>query len=338
VSTDERDAQVERARALLELGRPDQADSAIGLILAADPTDRDGLALLVQRNFDDGREREAEDAAKRLVAAYPDDVYGLTALAASWHEQDRDDEAEPLLRRAIEVDPDEPASLVTLGLVLAGDPERLPEALDLADQVIRMAPDLLAGYRARAQFLARQERWAESEKATLEALAVEPTDAELLLLLGLDRAMLGAYEQSNEDVATALRLDPRESQLRIVVFVIEEIGIPDPLFQLYLTLLGALGADPADYRVVYGREVRILGEIITAAADNGGAIEVDDIVRRASRALDVAERLLDPELVYPVAEALQDLTNGISEPLAASHPLTVVTHRAWTMTNPTPQL
>ncbi len=267
------------------------------------------------------------------MAAYPDDVYGLTMLGAAWHDQGRDSEAEPLLRRAIETDPDEPASLLMLGLVLAGTADGLAEALDLADRVIRVAPDMLAGYRARAQFLARQERWEESEKAVLTALTIEPTDPELLLLLGLDRAMLGDYVQSSADVATALRLDPRESQLRIVLFVIEELGVPDPLFRLYLTLLGALGADQADYQVVYGREVRALGEMMTEAADNGGEIEVEDVVSRADRALDTAEQLFDPELVYPVAEALQDLVNGVSEPLQESHPLMVVTHRAWTMTN-----
>lgn len=338
MSTDERDVQIERARALLELGRPEQAEEVIGLILAADPTDRDGLALLIERNTGEGREKYAEDAASQLVGAYPDDVYGLTMLAAAWHDQGRDEEAEPLLRRAIEVNPDEPASLLMLGQVLANNPERLDEALDLADRVVRTAPDMLAGYRARAQFLARQESWEEAEKAVLTALTIEPTDAELLLLLGLVRAMLGAYEQSNEDIATALGLDPRDSQLRIVFFVIEELGVPDPLFRLYLTLLGSLGADTADYRVVYGREVQALGEMMTAAADGGGDIEVEDLVSRANRALDASEQLSDPELVYPVAEALQDVIDGASEPLGDGHPLVVVTHRAWTMTNPTPRL
>ena len=340
VSTDERAAQLERARALLDLGRPDQAEVVIGLLLAADPTDRDGLALLVRGNADDGRERETEQAAQRLVAACPDDVYGLTMLAASWHDQGRDDEAEALLRHAVEVDPDEPASLLMLGQVLAGRPERLPEALDLADRVIRVAPDLLAGFRARAQFLARQERWQETEKAALVALTVDATDPELLLLLGLTRAMLGAYEQSGRDVAAALRLDPRESQLRVVFFVIEELGVPDPLFPLYLTLLAALGADKADYEVVYGREIQVLGETMTVAADNSDGADSAgsaDIVTRAGRALDVAERLSDPELAYPVAEVLQELV-GSADPLDAGHPLTVVTHRAWTMTNPTPQM
>ncbi|WP_163509097.1 tetratricopeptide repeat protein [Fodinicola acaciae] len=315
--SDPQNGLVEQATALLELGRPDQADAVIGRILAADPTDRDGLALLIQRHSGDAD--RVEYAARRLLSAYPQDIYGLTMLAAAWHDQGRDDEAEPLLRHAITLDPDEPATLIMLGLVLAESPDGLAEALDLADRVVRIAPGSISGFRARAQFLARQERWPEAQVAALDALRLDPTDPELLLLLGLVRAMLGDLAQSAADVRTALSLDPRESQLRVVLEVVAAIGVPDPLFELYLTLLSALGADRDDYRTLYGRELQALGDFMQVDGD------ADGIVSRATRALDLAERLDEPHNVRPLAEALQDIIDGVPP----GHPLALVTERAW---------
>lgn len=135
-------AQLRAASLRARQGRVDQA---LAMIDAAAPQDEDERVQSAisksQILRDAGRLNQAIATLEAADKAYPDTVEVKYELAMLNERRGRLDELERLLRQVIAIDPDHAHAYNALGYTLADHNLRLPEALDLITQALRLAPD-----------------------------------------------------------------------------------------------------------------------------------------------------------------------------------------------------
>lgn len=162
-------AQVTRAVNLMQLRRPEQAETLLREVLVADATHWGALHQLAWLRWQQEEYAEATGLAERLLMLGPDRVHGHLMLARILHSQDRDAEAEPHARRALEIDPHLPQAYTVLAAILNGLDE-LGESWDLAEHALRLAPDYDEPYEVIIAVAGRTGGWDRAEAFALEAL------------------------------------------------------------------------------------------------------------------------------------------------------------------------
>ncbi|GAA1921188.1 tetratricopeptide repeat protein [Nocardioides hwasunensis] len=187
------DHLLERASALLELGRPADAEHAALEALAADPTSAPAFVVLTraldgQRRFD-----EAVGAGRSAVAADPDLADAYVALAWALVGDGRADDAVAVAGSAVALEPHEPACHHALGwALLSSSPPRHQEAHDAAARAIELEPGATPAYSVLGLALAGLGRRREGRKVLREGLRINPHDPYLhnnLAKIDLDRGL-----------------------------------------------------------------------------------------------------------------------------------------------------
>ena len=224
---------LERARGLLELGRPQAALAEVQRALSAGAgagaggaaaswgsggPPAEALQLIGLCLIRLGDPQAARQALRSAVASDPADAHGHYLLGYAYSES-RDDSdaaqevpADPeralaCYREALRLSPDQPVYLRALAESLAAR-KQFAEALTLANKAVALAPDrasnhITLGYVASAagdRDLAR--------RAYKEALALEPNSALAWNNLGCVDLAQGRVLHARERFREALRLDP----------------------------------------------------------------------------------------------------------------------------------
>lgn len=167
---------LERARTLLELNRPAEAERELRDLLAQEPEDVSGHAFLSVALTRQGRAAEAIDEAAEAVRLAPDHWFPHYVAGHAYHRAGRPDEAVAAARAC-----------------LALSPEHAP------------AWELLARVHASAG------RWPQMADAAGRGLAADPEDVDLAALLALALTMLGDAPRAREAAARAVGLDPESA-------------------------------------------------------------------------------------------------------------------------------
>lgn len=135
-------ARLERAHVLARMNR---IDDAIGLLTDPPPTSDDERVKLVlahgQVLRDAHRYQEWYDLLEHALAQNPDDAELLYETGMAAERLDRIDAMETHLRRLMQLHPDYAHAYNALGYSLADRNLRLPEALDLITEALKLAPD-----------------------------------------------------------------------------------------------------------------------------------------------------------------------------------------------------
>lgn len=212
-SSDSVAAAVERGRTLLQLQRPLDAERELRGVLAREPDNALGLALLALALSEQHRSVEAIEAANASVGLDPEWWYthftaGQVLQVAGMH-----GEALRAARAAMAIDPSD--SLVW----------------DLLTRV----------------HLSRNEAW-DAGQAGWEGLRRRPDDSDLVALLALAMTALGRSPQAIAHAEQALRLDPEDSFVH-VAYGHAALGArrPDAAITAFRT---ALRLDPRNEAVV----------------------------------------------------------------------------------------
>lgn len=234
-------AAVERAAALVGLGRHAAAEPILRRVLAADPDHYGALANLAWLLDLTDRREEAVETARLVIARWPQDTEGFYRAALCLKKDKDFAGALALVRRAMEIEPDEGRVLRLYAQVLAGIPERLPEALPAADRAVEVDPLDGESFRTRAVVLVSLRRWHEADAAMEQALRLEPTDAGYLVQAGIVKLRLGMIASARDAFTAALRLRPRPYRVREVLDTLEAQGLPAPLLDVYTLGCQALG-------------------------------------------------------------------------------------------------
>ncbi|WP_404963048.1 tetratricopeptide repeat protein [Streptomyces sp. 147326] len=174
-----RSRALQRADALFDLGRHEQAAALAAQHLAGDPDDADALVLLARCRHSLGDEQQALTTVEHALRVAPESVSAwLTRthilLALKEYEQ-----AEGSARRAVELAPQHWASHYTLGMVLDRG--------------------------------ARRKRKRAAYESARRAVALAPEESDAHVLVGLTAHHTGNHRVAQQSYETALRLNPDNS-------------------------------------------------------------------------------------------------------------------------------
>lgn len=194
------------------LGRPRDTVKTLARLQKAHPENPDFMQYLGQAQEDNGRPRQAIAWYERALKIDPKRADVQFRLAMNWDRLHRFDKALPALRNAIAADPRHHLALNYLGYSLAERGENLPEALDLIQRAVALAPDNAAYRDSLGWAYFRLGRLAEAETAL--AASVHPADDPAVWLhYGDVLEARGKKEESMRAWQEGLLLDPNNKDL-----------------------------------------------------------------------------------------------------------------------------
>jgi len=198
---------LDRALALYDVGRLEDAEEALREALREDPDDPAAHGILALVLVDLDRAEEALEAASTTIALAPDLSVAHVARAQALLGLDRFEEAESSAREAIRLDPEDSDGhvLLTAGLLGQG---RLPDALAAVHRALSLNPESETARGLQAVALALSERGDDWKEAAGQTLAVAPESALAHAFSGQAHLIRGGEREAAERFREALRLDP----------------------------------------------------------------------------------------------------------------------------------
>ncbi len=166
----------------------------------------DRAALLLQQ----GRHADAEAELRRLLAEQPDHGLALAYLALAVSAQGRRDEALTIATDAIRAAPDfDFAHYVRAHVLHRADREK--EALAAMDEVIRLNPQDARNFTLLASIHLGLRDWQNALLATEQALALDPEHVPAANLRAMALVRLGRRDEASATVDFALERDPENA-------------------------------------------------------------------------------------------------------------------------------
>lgn len=129
-----------RAQALLKSGRVAEANTLLENAVAAQPQSRDFVVGLADLYADQKRTDDALRLLEQARNTFGDDETLTMRVANVYEGGGRIAEAEQELRKLLAADPENADALNSLSYMLADRGVRLPEAIELAERVVKMEP------------------------------------------------------------------------------------------------------------------------------------------------------------------------------------------------------
>jgi tetratricopeptide (TPR) repeat protein len=212
------DEAVQRARAVMQNGRPDEAERILRELLAKGPRlppvlHALGLALMAQR-----RPGEAvaplEEAARQISGRGGADPVIETNLAVALDQSGRTADAVPWLERAITRQPPFEHAFRELGALLFSL-RRLDEAEAVLKQGLEVAPNLTELWVVLGGIYLDRADWDNAKLAFARALMNEPGHSGALYGMGVVLMQEGEYVRAEERLRRSLASDPADYQTRL---------------------------------------------------------------------------------------------------------------------------
>jgi tetratricopeptide (TPR) repeat protein len=225
----------DRALALCDVGRPEDAEEALREGLREEPDNplAHGIHALVLLDLD--RPDEALQSASTTIALAPELSLGHTARARALLSLERFEDAEASANEAIRLDPEDSDAqvVVTATLLVRG---RWAEGLAAADRALSLEPESESAHGLRAVALAMSERGAGWEEAAGQTLAVAPDSALAQALSGQAHLVRGGEREAAERFREALRLDPESEAAQAGLAEAMKAAHPlfKPLFRFFM--------------------------------------------------------------------------------------------------------
>jgi len=234
----------ERARALLDLGRTDEALETAQRALIADPTDADSELLVARCHAMLDQPHDAIRHATRASTLAPESpiphVLRARVLVSIGHR----DEAERAADTAIALAPEAALMHSTRAVVLAAAERRPDDAWASARRAVELAPDD-ADIRVDACRVALALRnWAGAEEHAQAALAMRPDDADAMNMLGAALSHQGRRTDALALFAGAARANPSGPGADLARHTAREVAGTAGLDvrRIWLVLIASLGA------------------------------------------------------------------------------------------------
>jgi tetratricopeptide (TPR) repeat protein len=234
------DAAEARARALLNLGRPAQAEAVITEALVREP-DSASLQVLLSRAFlAQQRFRDARAQAQMALALGPENFEGLSCLAAALSGQHDYEAALEAVRRARSIEPMNPAIHVQAARIyLAAD--KPVYARSAARHARELAPESADAAVALAQALYQCDEFTEAADMAATALRLGPESPGAHAIAGLVSLRAGltgrrgsAGKESIQRYREALRLNPTDDHAKQDLAI--ALKARNPVYRMFLGL------------------------------------------------------------------------------------------------------
>lgn len=176
----EPDALVTRARLLLEVARPAEAEAVARAAVVADPVNPGAYLVLSQALSEQKRHDEAIGAAQAAVALAPELAEAHLALVGALVSKGPSEDAVRSALAAVRLAPHDWTTHHALGWALLelGSPWE-NEARDAAERALALAPSVAANHGLLGVTLAACGRTRAGRKAIRAGLRIDPNDARL---------------------------------------------------------------------------------------------------------------------------------------------------------------
>lgn len=197
-----------RARHYVELGRWRDAQSELGLVLAAEPQSVEALCLLGQSQLHLDQRAAALQTAEAALRCAPDDEWAHRIHSVALGELGRHVDALAAAAEAVRLAPGTAATHQRLADALLHVPGRADEARAAAERAVALAPHAPGAHVAVGVAAGRQGRVREERDAYLRALELDPTYSTALSNLAALYADRGRLGGASRYVTAALRHDP----------------------------------------------------------------------------------------------------------------------------------
>lgn len=155
------------------MGRVEEAKRVERELLRAVSTDPEALAAVVEYYESSGLPGDADSILRRVHEQRPRNQSATLMLASFLKRHGRADEGETVLRGGLELDRRSPALLNSLAYLNATRGVKLPEALTLAEDALKLAPSSPSIQDTKGWVLFRLGRLSEAEQWTRKSLDAE---------------------------------------------------------------------------------------------------------------------------------------------------------------------
>ncbi|MDR3735799.1 MAG: tetratricopeptide repeat protein, partial [Acidobacteriaceae bacterium] len=174
VDKDYPDAHYELAETYEHLGQLNAASVELAHTVDLEPANFKARVDLGNLLFAGGRTEEAQAQAYAVMAAQPNNPGVHALLSAIAGRRGQKDQALIEIQRALELDPNRAAFHENLALLLSDDPTKNASVEDELKKAIALDPKSVNSKLLLAAFYARNNRLAEAEKISWDAVAVDP--------------------------------------------------------------------------------------------------------------------------------------------------------------------
>lgn len=221
----------ERASALLDLGRPEEAERLLRDALAASPQSTDLLVQLGRALNQQSRYDESVAVARQALGLQPDHLGALMVLSASTAGQGDHSTALQAAAAARQLAPGWPATHRQEGLVLLGLDQH-EQGLQALGRARALDPDDAGTVAAIGSAHYAMRQFPQAEQAVADALRLDASNLDAHRLRGLLELRRGGGRGAVETHRTTLRLDPSDPDAREALAV--AMKTRNPLYGLLL--------------------------------------------------------------------------------------------------------
>lgn len=197
-------AVVVQAAELTARGLPHRAISLLRPALAAHPLHAEGWCRLAAAHLDAGEPDPALDAAKRALVLNGDQGWAQRLAALALSELGRHAEAAVAARECVRRGPGDWRCRVVLAEVLAADPRGRDEAVEVAREAARLAPEEARAFQVLGDAALRVRDWGTAEFAYRTALRLDPSAEDVRANLATARRRRGGPSPAASPAAEAM--------------------------------------------------------------------------------------------------------------------------------------
>jgi len=194
------------ARALIALGRTDEATALIDKKIADSPDSVDLLSVHATLLLKQGKTAEAEADLRKAVAIDPFNPKVRRQLGELLKKEGRGDEAVEVFKQLLQIQADDPDTLLSIGsLLLDSDPVA---ALPYLEEASRLAPGRSSCLTSLAVAYLKVGRMTEAESVLRRAIEINPDEPSAYSNLGIILTKTGRYKEAIKVLSDLLERVP----------------------------------------------------------------------------------------------------------------------------------
>ncbi|MDX6281885.1 MAG: hypothetical protein QOH03_2956 [Kribbellaceae bacterium] len=212
---------------LMGVGRYDKAKTVIYEVLARDHTDVRALCVLMRCQYAlDEPSLETSMEISRL-----DPLHGCAWIHRALVYEDLEQwvDAEENAREAVRLDPQRVDALTTLAAVLAAQPDRSTEGLEIAREAVRLEPESVKAQSILCHAAMAAGKYKEAQKSIRIVLALDAENGWAMQRLAAIHALRGHHAEARRLLKAGLATDPIDEDLRQAYESYEEMMYGTPL-------------------------------------------------------------------------------------------------------------
>ena len=263
-----------KARAQLQMRKPDQALSFAREALSANPEDPQALNIAGVAAFQAGQHDEGLDLLRTAVAFAPRNAEAQTNLGNVLAALEQYTDAEAAYKNAIAADPSYAEASFNLGVLLEAE-GRSQDALAAYERTLEISPGHTGAEQGKGNALKGLKRLDDAKAAYEAALARNPALPEARTNLAAVLQELGDFEGAAREAKRAFEADPDllEAEYNYAI-ACQELGRYDAAIDAYRHVLSEVPEHAASaLNIGYG--LQQLGKLDQAAEAFQQTIEID---------------------------------------------------------------